>query len=167
MLSGLDILRKFRPGDVVVLRYIDLLKCKSIFDCLSKSGKLCILYPGTNNETGHWIGVRYDGKEFYYMDSYGGFIDKALGYRSKSMKWNPKNDDYLNKLLFKTGLPVNYNQYQLQSDDPNDSNCGIYVTLFLMFSHLNTDEFAHLLRGTFKQRKNLIEKYFKTLTNYS
>lgn len=173
MLSGEDIYKKFKKGDVNVIRYIDLLEYKSIWDVLSKSGKLVILYPGNPpkgedpNNYGHWIGVRYDKKsdEFYYFDSYGGFIDDAWKYRSKSVRWNHELSEYLNRLLFLSKKVVNYNQYPLQTSDINDTNCGIWVVCFLTFDNLNVDQFAYLWRGTPEYRKKLVESYYKLIPN--
>ena len=69
-----------------------------------------------------------------------------------SNKWDDPNDEYyryLTQLLYnftKKGGKVDYNQYQLQSKNPNITTCGNWVIARLIFRNLSTEHFAQLFR---------------------
>jgi hypothetical protein len=139
MLSGGDILNLV-PG-VKVIQYKSLSRVRRIQDIIPPQG-LVILTPTVNSSQGHWVCLYYHNGILHFFDSYGNKPDEALTYDKGNLGANERGR--LNQLLLESNLPVDFNNYQLQSADPSISTCGYWCVIRLWMKDLSTEEFFQI-----------------------
>lgn len=149
MLSGSDIQNIFPECNI--LRYEDLVNYDDIEEVIHKQG-LCLLYPVTSNEVGHWCCLFRNpiDNKIYFFDSYGKVIDDQLDFRTdeykNSKEWKNRWYRHLTEMLYESSREIDYNPYQFQRDDPNITTCGYWCLARLSLPHLTADQFQVLFR---------------------
>lgn len=116
-------------------------------------GSLVLLYTDSPH-LGHWVSVvkgtgPQEGRLFY-TDPYGSPIDEPLDEMPIGWKTQSGQDiALLSHLLGATpkGIEIWYNQYPLQSADPNDNTCGRWALARCLMPFLGEKEFADMFRG--------------------
>jgi hypothetical protein len=120
---------------------MDLSKFDSVKELLAPYGVCVILYPEKSTDNGHWT-VLFYGKDknkkkvVEFFDPYGIAIDKEFNYIKQQY---PR---YLAGMLLGAGLPIHYNDYQLQRRQNGVNTCGKHVLARLFNKHLPIDEYA-------------------------
>lgn len=165
MLSAADLI-EYLPG-VNIIQYHSLKDVKKIEDILGRSGCI-ILYPVASKTNGHWVSIHLNPKDnkIYFFDSYGGFIDSQLKYKCKSIRWDPECTDRLTELLYESPHEIDYNEFQLQSNSKNDTNCGYWCLARLKFNKATAKQFADAFTFTPKNLKKsgiLVQNFVKLL----
>jgi hypothetical protein len=165
-------IKKLLDDDVKVVVYRDLKNYKDIENLLEPHGRAVILYE-TEDNFGHWCCVFYgpcdnaeEGK-IYFFDSYGLPIDKQMNFVDKKFRIKNWDDfNHLSYLLKKTPIPVDYNQYQLQSFKPGVNSCGRWCVIRLIFDNTDTDTFNEIFKGDEEvQPDDIALAYTKKLEN--
>jgi len=159
MLSAIDLMN-YLPG-VNIIQYHTLSQINKIEDILGKKGCI-ILYPVKSNTNGHWVSIHLNPKDnkIYFFDSYSGFIDTQLKYRCRNMYWKKSWSNRLSKLLYDSKHEIDYNEFQLQSNDRDDTNCGYWCLARLKLNDLTAQEFYNVFNF------NNLKKSGKAVVNF-
>ena len=128
-------------GDDVGFISMDNLKdLKSIDQLFSRFKKILLLYLHYKSDTdlvGHFCSIVRKPNSVCFYDSYGLTPDQILLSKSKTERSETdQQQNYLAKLLYNSGLPVEYNSVQLQSKDSRVTTCGYWSALALRYSDI-------------------------------
>lgn len=141
--SGIDIVRSL-DGNVNIYTYSKLAKFDSIWDLFNGVPAFVILYE-TRKGFGHWACVINRGGSIEHFDSYGFFPDQALKQIPEYFRKNNRmGHTHLLYLLYKSGVPIEYNDFKLQSREKDISTCGRWCIARIYFRELPIEEFAKL-----------------------
>lgn len=153
-LSNLDIQKrtgcKFIP-------YEDMYKIKDIRQLLPKT---LILYQIA--EIGHFTCLFLDRYgQINYFDPIGlkpdFLIDK---FKLKHRKYRSHHDyDYLLYLMYKSKLPIIYNEHAYQPYKKGSNVCGHWCCVRLLYSHLTNQEFYNIFKPIMKQDRKILKFY--------
>lgn len=145
-LSGADI-QKALNGNCKMVTYDELMDYDSLEDLMSGCDNLIILYL-TSDNYGHWTGLFKNGNGNLEMfDSYGTFVDDQMKYIPKEFKKKIKMRPALAKMMYDYNRgDIEYNNWKLQSDNPNVATCGKWVVLRILFKDLDIDKFKDLFK---------------------
>lgn len=143
-------IKKIVGYNINCLAYNELENYNNIFDVLGDNLCCMVLYnydEVNNSQYGHWCCVfmrNEDGKDILeFFDSYGNEIDSIQMdeikdyFKKKQYKLFP----WLSKLMIDSGLDLHYNNYRMQSDDPNIATCGRWCSLRILTRENNIDKF--------------------------
>lgn len=112
---------------------------------------IAVLYE-TQPGYGHWVGIVPTPEGIEHFDSYGLLPDAELQFVPKRYrKMFAATAPHLVRLLQGTGLPINYNEYRLQSRKNEIATCGRWVVARCRNRNLTTDEFAKAVRVVSKE----------------
>lgn len=144
---------KIIKGKANLLLYHQLKKYNNIDDALGKYGALILLYE-TRKNFGHWTCI-FKRKSYFsddtvieHFDSYGIMPDDELKFTEKYMRQiNSEILPHLTALLYKSGYPIEYNNYQLQERKKGISTCGRWVGMRLFFRDLPIEDFIKIFIG--------------------
>lgn len=122
-------------GKARIMSYPQLDNYDSIEKAWGKDKAIILLYE-TSDSFGHWVLVMKTSKGIEVFDSYG----SSIGKPDDELKIIPKkfrkesNQDYphLTKLLYQSGLPVEYNEKRLQKDGSKIATCGRHCIVRLL-----------------------------------
>lgn len=159
-LSSTDLKDMF-DGDLKVMLYKELKKCKTIDDVLHPYNRVCILYNWKSNE-GHWTCLFKKGNTIYFFDSFGSIPDGKtnMGQIPKNIRNHMGLDyKYLTKLLYECPYEIDYNPISIQ--DNSSSTCGRYCALRMALDDMTTEDFNKL----FTNNKKLNDELIMNLTN--
>lgn len=149
-LSGRDI-HNFLGGQCNILTYPEIKEFNSIDNILSIDKPLVLLYM-TKEHYGHWVCLIKHLNKIEFFDSYGTVIDKQLDkinpfFRSQSGQDYP----YLLKLLYDSGLPVEYNHYPIQKKYKDKietvATCGRHCIVRLLNKDLELENYINGLKN--------------------
>lgn len=147
-LSSVD-LSNLLGGKVRILTYKQLRKFNNIYDVLKPFGKAILLYE-TSKNWGHWVCLFKDPKSrvIEHFDSYGIRPDDEIKFVPQYFRKEGGADlPHLTALLYKSGAPIRYNHYKLQSKRKGVSTCGRWCVLRLIFRDLDEHQFKKLFDG--------------------
>tara|TARA_R110002126_G_scaffold37309_3_gene112787 strand:+ start:272 stop:775 length:504 start_codon:yes stop_codon:yes gene_type:complete len=152
-LSNDEILR-YMNNKCNLIQYKDIHKYKSIDELLGKYKKCVILYH-TSENYGHWV-CMYEYKNIiYFFDSYGFIPDDELNYLHKDLKEELNSDHrYLTELLYNSKKPVEYNEYQLQSQKKGVNTCGRWCLMRLKYPSISVDDFYNIFNKSSRYIEN-------------
>tara|TARA_R110000796_G_scaffold204220_1_gene320408 strand:+ start:150 stop:431 length:282 start_codon:yes stop_codon:yes gene_type:complete len=78
-------------------------------------------------------------------------VDSQLKFLPKDLKKDlNSNHNYLIRLMYNSGLNVEFNQYQLQSREPNITTCGRHCVNRLRFPEISIDEYYKIFKDASK-----------------
>lgn len=139
-MSGAEMLH-YNP-DARLYKYPDLYGYNSIDDVFGHLNKIVLLYLTDSLHSGHWIGLFRKGNEITFFDSYGYDIDDEEQFvKDPEIKYESGECyKYLLYLLENSNYKINHNKYRLQAK--NTQTCGRFVSLRLLNTNLNDDEFV-------------------------
>ena len=111
---------------------------------------IIILYE-IKKDFGHWVIVLRTSEGIEHFDSYGFKPDEELSFIPPEYKKASGQDkQHLLKLLYESGENIHYNDYVFQGAPPT-ATCGRWCIFRFMFSYLNIDQFAEMIKKTIKQ----------------
>ena len=133
-----------------LVAYSNLHLIKSIDELLGKHRKCVLLYQ-TSKNYGHYVAVWEHNDTIFFSDSYGGIVDSQLKYVPHDMKDElNSNHNYLIRLMYNSGKKVEFNQYELQSRDPEVASCGRWSINRLRFPEISIDEYHDIFKDASK-----------------
>lgn len=138
-LSNHDIMRAL-DYQTNIITYENLMNVKNIDEIL-KNNTCVIFYEG--KDIGHWVCVFKTKNGYEYFDSYGNIPDHNL---KKKDNYFRKKIPHLTWLLYRTGKPIEYNNYKLQEYNKNINTCGRWVIARLLLKKMPLKKFVKLFR---------------------
>ena len=137
-----------------LVQYSDLHKIPTI-DVLLGPHRKCVLLYQTSHNYGHYVAVWQYNNTIFFSDSYGSKPDAQLNFVPHDMKEElNSNHNYLIRLLYNSGKPVEFNQYPLQSRDPNVATCGRWSVNRLRFPEISINEYHNIFKQSSKYISN-------------
>jgi len=142
-------LHAYFPGARVV-KYSEIPKDRSIMEWL-KPGDIVFILFEQNFNTGHWVGLCRSDDAVYYFDSYGNPPEKPLSWNNPEKNIELQQEPgVLKGMLYKSPLPVYYNDVDYQSKNDGVATCGRHVSMWFCF--------FKKLGGDLKGFKRMIDK---------
>jgi hypothetical protein len=117
--------------------YKELENVENIEDVIPPNNCLIILYPGFKETSGHWTVLFIENNTIFFFDPFGNLPDEACEYNQND--WDPEQYRRLSYLLAKSPLPVDFNNYQLQSLP--ETTCGYWCIARVKMRKYSTDDF--------------------------
>ena len=137
-----------------LVQYSDVHQIPTI-DVLLGPHRKCVLLYQTSANYGHYVAVWEHNNTIFFSDSYGGIVDSQLKYVPHDMKKElNSNHNYLIRLMYNSGKPVEFNQYQLQSRDPQVTTCGRFAVNRLRFPEISIDDYHNIFKQSSKYISN-------------
>ena len=134
------------------VQYSDVHRIPTI-DVLLGPHRKCVLLYQTSHNYGHYVAVWENDNTIFFSDSYGSKPDTQLNFVPHDLKDElNSNHNYLIRLLYNSGKKVEFNQYALQSRDPQVTSCGRWCVNRLRFPEISIDDYHNI----FKQSSNYI-----------
>lgn len=134
-------------GKTKILTYKQLPQFDNINELLEPYKNFIMLYMSQPNY-GHWCCVIKHPDRIEFFDPYGdpNIPDEELNQISNKVKEiTNQNYPYLTKLLYESGLPIEYNNYQFQEHDRNIKTCGRQCIVRVLFKNLLLDDYYELM----------------------
>jgi|GEM_PF-1338307 len=134
-------------GQTKVLTYKALPQFTNINQLLEPFKNFILLYLWKPNY-GHWNCVIKHPDRIEFFDPYGepNIPDHVLDKVDDDVKRITNQDyPYLSKLLYDSGLPIEYNNYQFQEKDKDIKTCGRHCIVRVLFKDLLLDEYYQLM----------------------
>ena len=136
------------------VQYSDVHKISTIDELLGPHRKCVLLYQ-TSHNYGHYVAIWEINNTIFFSDSYGSKPDTQLNFVPHDMKQElNSNHNYLIRLMYESGKKVEFNQYQLQSREPDVSTCGRHVVNRLRFPEISIDEYHDIFKQSSKYISN-------------
>ena len=133
-----------------LVQYSDLHKINSIEQLLGPHRKCVLLYQ-TSHSYGHWCCVWEHDHSIFFFDSYGSKPDSQLNFVPPDLKDElNSNHNYLIRLMYNSGMDVEFNQFQFQSRDPDVATCGRWCVNRLRFPEISIDEYHNIFKQSSK-----------------
>jgi Ulp1 family protease len=130
-------------------------KGKTLMQLMGKDKCLVLLYE-LRPRLGHWMCVFQRNKTtIEVFDSLGFFPDAELQFIPRSYRSISGQDHtYLIKALLDSGKKIEYNEQQLQHDDPTINTCGRWVVARIRCRNMSIKKFQFM----FRDMNGLLEK---------
>lgn len=147
-----------------ILKY-DEMAGKTLDQILGKSGRAIILFMNSDN-FGHWCALYRNRDGINFFDSYGCQPDQQYDFLPKhiSTKLNG-NIRKLTKLLYeakKAGVPVFYNEYELQNwNDKKVATCGRWAITRVCYPDISVDDFKRIFTNKSLTPDDIISRLAK------
>tara|TARA_R110000751_G_scaffold10539_2_gene38366 strand:- start:2794 stop:3294 length:501 start_codon:yes stop_codon:yes gene_type:complete len=136
------------------VQYSDLHKIPTIDELLGQYKKCVLLYQ-TSRNYGHYVALWEYNDTIFFFDSYGGIVDSQLKYVPPDLKDElNSNHNYLIRLMYNSGKKVEFNQYALQSREPDVSTCGRWTVNRLRFPEISINEYHDIFKQSSKYISN-------------
>ena len=133
------------------VQYSDVHKIPTIDELLGPHKKCVLLYQ-TSRNYGHYVAIWEHNNIIFFSDSYGGIVDSQLNFVPPDLKDElNSNHNYLIRLLYNSGKKVEFNQYQLQSREPDVATCGRHVVNRLRFPEISINEYHKIFKDASKR----------------
>lgn len=132
-----------------IISYKDLHNVKDINEILDPHGACIILYE-TKDHYGHWCAIMRNSEGgITFFDSYGGQPDDQLAFIPEHFRKVSNQDlPHLTALLYKSGLPIDYNDGRLQKHGSGIATCGRHVATRLALKNMNSDDYIKFMKST-------------------
>lgn len=152
-LSGTEVLDLLNNKCNLVL-YSDLHNIKSIQELLGEYKK-CVLLYHTSANYGHYCCVYENNNTIFFFDSYGSIPDTQLNFLPRDLKQElNSNHNYLIRLMYNSGKPVEYNQFQFQRREPHITTCGRWCVNRLRFPEISINDYHDIFKQSSKYIPN-------------
>lgn len=141
-------LKKKIGKKINVIKYSELKDYNNIDELLAPNGMFIMLYE-TSDNMGHWTCCFNRGKNIIsFFDSLGlkpddQFHEISIQFRKDSGIDKP----FLTYLLSNSNKKVEWNEYDLQSMNPEIATCGRWCVLRLKMKHLSPKQFHELFKS--------------------
>lgn len=136
------------------VQYSDIHKIPTIEQLLGPHKKCVLLYQ-TSRNYGHYVAIWQHNDIIFFSDSYGSKPDDQLNFVPHDLKTElNSNHNYLIRLMYNSGKKVEFNQYQLQSREPDVSTCGRWTVNRLRFPEISIDEYHKIFKESSKYIDN-------------
>tara|TARA_R110000822_G_scaffold263651_1_gene387921 strand:- start:666 stop:1166 length:501 start_codon:yes stop_codon:yes gene_type:complete len=136
------------------VQYSDLHRIPTIEQLLGPHKKCVLLYQ-TSKNYGHYVAVWEHNNIIFFSDSYGSKPDSQLNFVPYDMKDElNSNHNYLIRLMYNSGKKVEFNQYKLQSREPDVATCGRWSVNRLRFPEISIDEYHNIFKQSSKYIDN-------------
>ena len=136
------------------VQYSDLHKIPTIDELLGQYKKCVLLYQ-TSRNYGHYVALWEYNDTIFFFDSYGGIVDSQLKYVPPDLKDElNSNHNYLIRLMYNSGKKVEFNQYALQSREPDVATCGRWTVNRLRFPEISINEYHDIFKQSSKYISN-------------
>ncbi len=145
-LSGDDIMKALNHK-CNLISYNEIINYDNIYDLLGPYKKCVILYMNSVNY-GHWTCVYEYNNKIIFFDSYGNKPDTQGKFTTNFInKEFNQNFPHLVKMMYNSGLPVEYNEYQLQRFKQGINTCGRWVCVRLLYPNYSVEEFKNIFKN--------------------
>ena len=143
---------KIAGTPIKTIRYVDLINYKSLKEAFGNFKAILLLYHVASLNNGHWVCLVKRPHEISFFDPYGFMPDDQLQFTNvKFRKENGINMPYLTYLLYKSKLPVDYNDKQIQKFADNIQTCGRHCGNFIRIGKSNK-QYTDLWKGIPKNK---------------
>lgn len=145
-----------------VVTYKDLHEFETIDDMLRNN--CCILLYFSTSNYGHWVTIIKHPDNIEFFDPLAQYPDSMLKLVDSNVNRHyHQNHTYLLKLLYESGLPVEYNNYKLQKRDPTISTCGRHAIVRIVCKDLELEDYVRIMRKLAKEKylDNLVYEFTK------
>lgn len=158
-----------------IVDYINICSGKytDIWQLLKPYNRVLVLFNTTDQNYGHWCCLLLTGKKptigsniaqgdtLTWFDSYGinkfperggkfshfnGIVDSEFQWMNKNFRKKFGLKPVLHKLMMQWPKKLDYNDFRLQSTNPNVSTCGLHCVNRMRYSHLTSDEYGTLFK---------------------
>jgi len=151
-LSNKDI-EKLVNGQTNVFTYPQLSNYKHIDEILDPYDSCVILYM-TKKNYGHWCCLTKNNDRISFFDPYG--EDNLPDEQLKNIPEHFREDSnqefpHLTYLLYASGYPIEYNNYQFQKHQKDTNTCGRHCVNRLRNRHLNIDQYYNMMNSEAKR----------------
>ena len=152
-LSNYDIFNLLKEK-IRILTYPELSRYNDINKVLSPNGCFILLYM-SNYNYGHWCCVTSREDRLEFFNPYGDALpdDEFRFIPSHFRKISNQNYPHLTYLLYKSGLPIEYNNYKYQRKGNNIKTCGRHCVFRIMNKDLILEEYNKLMKILSKKLK--------------
>lgn len=140
-------------GETKVLTYKNLPQFSDIDQILEPYKNFIMLYMWRPNY-GHWICVLKHPDRIEFFDPYGepNEPDTELDKVPDDVKEITNQDyPYLSKLIYDSGLPIEYNNYPFQELHEDIKTCGRHCVVRVLFKQLLLDEYYDMMNAISEQ----------------
>jgi hypothetical protein len=128
--------------DTHIWTYPELASVSHIDDCLDSLGRMILLYPLENENSGHWVALWRKGKKLFYFDSYGKGVEEPKQWISQEKnEMMGQGQDHLTRLLRESGYEVYQNKYPYQPMDGSSATCGRWAVSRLICKDMDAKRF--------------------------
>lgn len=147
-LSGKELMDMIER-DANIIAYPDMKNIKSL-DQLFKGKDACVILYETREKFGHWCCIFKNNEGgITFFDSYGGKPDDQIRFIPEHFrKMSGQDYPHLTSLLYKSKLPIDYNDAKLQKSEKDIATCGRWVATRLMLKDLDSDEFIKFMKSS-------------------
>ncbi len=136
---------KFFNGKVKILTFKDIAKYDTLEELLYPYNRVVILFERSKG-VGHWTSLHKNrAGDIYFFDSYSIKPENQLKYSAGKNRYLKQRQKTLLRLF--DGHTVKYNPVALQAWKKGISTCGRWVISRLSCDHLNSYEFADLIKS--------------------
>lgn len=138
--------------DARIISYNEINSANHIDEVFDGHPVVAMLYLESDH-FGHWTVLINHGQTIEFFDSYGGIPDDTLNYISERAKRSldemfPK----LSQLLVDSPYKLQFNNVQLQADDPKIQTCGQHCIVRSIYKKLPVDSYIkHIIRPLTKK----------------
>lgn len=130
-----------------ILTYPELARYTDINKILAPNDCFVLLYM-TNYNYGHWCCVMKHDDRIEFFDPYGDALPddefKFVPYHFR--KISKQIFPHLTYLLYKSNMPIEYNNYKYQKRGRDIKTCGRHCTFRLLNKDLKLDEYNELMK---------------------
>lgn len=136
-----------------ILTYKALPQFNNIDQLLEPYKNFIMLYMSRPN-FGHWTCVLKHPDRIEFFDPYGGknTPDNELNMIKDDVKQITNQDyPYLSQLLYDSGYPIEYNNYQFQEHGQGINSCGRHCIVRCLFKNLLLDEYYEMMNQLCKK----------------
>lgn len=148
-----DILKK-NNVQASIITYTQLAKMDTLKDILGPHQATVICYL-TKKNYGHWCCLFQNQEGVQFFDPYGLKPDEELDWDINEYFRKEAGEDYphLTYLLYKSNLPIHYNQYDFQKQKKGVATCGRHTIVRLVFRVLSAEQYDELISELCKSYK--------------
>ena len=137
-----DDINQILKQDTRILTYPELNQVQHIDDALDSMGRMILLYPVENENSGHWVALWKKGNTISYFDSYGKGVEEPKDWISDEKNaMMGQGNDRLTQLLRESGYKVYQNRFPYQPMDGLSATCGRWAVARLVCKDMTDKQF--------------------------
>lgn len=159
-------IKRLLNNKIKILTYNQLKQYNDIYDIFYPYGYFILLYMSKQNY-GHWCCVLLHKDRIEFFDPYGGNNepDEQLEHINKQFKKQSNQDyPYLTKLLYESGVPIEYNDHKFQRLASNIKTCGRHCVVRIKHRDKLIDDYYEFIIKQCKLRNMTPDEYVTYVT---
>ena len=137
LFSDKEILKLAGSKNTKIISYPTLKTKKTLRDVFGRKKNVIILYVHDNTPNGtigHWCCLIKHPTTVEFFDSYSMMPDDIIRQKTENDRRKTNQEkNYLSKLLYKSNIPIDYNEYPYQASNDNTNTCGAHTGLRCRF----------------------------------